>query len=51
VKEVVLPDGSRRRVPEYEDCRQAAERHKVPLREVYEAVLFSVRKLLPIHEA
>ncbi len=51
VKEVVLPDGSRRRVPEYEDCRQAAERHKVPLREVYEAVLFNVRKLLPIHEA
>jgi len=29
------------RAPEYEDCRKLAEKAKVPLRRIYEAVLAS----------
>jgi uncharacterized protein (TIGR00299 family) protein len=38
VKVAVLPDGSHRAAPEYEDCRRVAERFGVPLWEVYRAV-------------
>ncbi|MFA5873538.1 MAG: nickel pincer cofactor biosynthesis protein LarC [Anaerolineales bacterium] len=39
VKVAHLEDGTTKRAPEYEDCRQAAEVHGVPLRVVYEAAL------------
>jgi len=39
VKVARLPDGSSKRAPEYEDCKQAAQTHNVPLRVVYEAAL------------
>jgi uncharacterized protein (TIGR00299 family) protein len=39
VKVARLPDGSTKLAPEYEDCKQAAQTHNVPLREVYDAVL------------
>jgi uncharacterized protein (TIGR00299 family) protein len=39
VKVAQLPDGTTKRAPEYEDCKQAAEAHGVPLRVVYEAAL------------
>lgn len=41
VKIAHLPDGTTKRAPEYEDCKQAAESHNVPLRVVYEAALES----------
>ncbi|HOU12136.1 MAG TPA: nickel pincer cofactor biosynthesis protein LarC [Anaerolineae bacterium] len=37
VKVAELPDGTTKRAPEYEDCRQLAAQHGVPLREVYRA--------------
>jgi pyridinium-3,5-bisthiocarboxylic acid mononucleotide nickel chelatase len=39
VKAARLPDGSTKRAPEYEDCKQAAQAHNVPLRVVYAAAL------------
>ncbi len=39
VKVARLPDGDSKRAPEYEDCKQAAQAHHVPLRVVYEAAL------------
>ena len=39
VKVAHLPDGSTKRAPEYDDCKQAAETHNVPLRVVYAAAL------------
>ena len=39
VKVALLPDGSIKRAPEYEDCKQAAQTHDVPLRVVYEEAL------------
>jgi len=39
VKVAHLPDGSTKRAPEYEDCKQAAQSHQVPLRVVYAAAL------------
>jgi len=39
VKVARLPDGTTKRAPEYEDCRQAAERAGVPLRVIYESAL------------
>jgi uncharacterized protein (TIGR00299 family) protein len=39
VKVAHLQDGSTKCAPEYEDCRQAAEAHGVPLRVTYEAAL------------
>ncbi len=39
VKVALLPDGSIKRAPEYEDCKQAAKAHNIPLRAVYEAAL------------
>lgn len=38
-KRVQNPDGGVRVAPEYEACREIARRHRLPLREVYEAVL------------
>ena len=43
VKVALLPDGSAKRAPEYEDCKQAAQAHHVPLRVVYEAALGQTR--------
>ncbi len=37
-KQVVLPDGRRRIVPEYEACKAVAAAHDIPLREVYDLV-------------
>jgi len=39
VKIADLPGGGTRAAPEYEDCRQAAEAHRVPLREVRDAAM------------
>jgi hypothetical protein len=39
VKVARLPDGTSKRAPEYEDCKQAAQAHHVPLRVVYAAAL------------
>ncbi|MFH1523983.1 MAG: nickel pincer cofactor biosynthesis protein LarC [Chloroflexota bacterium] len=39
VKVARLPDGTTKRSPEYEDCKQAADAHNVPLRVVYAAAL------------
>jgi len=39
VKVARLPDGTSKRAPEYEDCKNAAETHGVPLRTVYAAAL------------
>ncbi|MFO7839053.1 MAG: nickel pincer cofactor biosynthesis protein LarC [Desulfosalsimonadaceae bacterium] len=38
-KQVTLPDGRTRIVPEYESCRKVAKEANMPLREVYELVL------------
>lgn len=39
VKVALLPDGTTKRAPEYEDCKRAAESNGVPLHVVYEAAL------------
>jgi pyridinium-3,5-bisthiocarboxylic acid mononucleotide nickel chelatase len=39
VKVARLPDGSTKRAPEYEDCKQAAQARHIPLRVVYAAAL------------
>jgi uncharacterized protein (TIGR00299 family) protein len=36
-KRAVLPDGSTRFFPEYEDCRRLAQAHKIPLQQVMDA--------------
>ncbi len=41
VKLVHLPGGGSKAAPEYEDCRQAAQAHGVPLRLVYEAAMLA----------
>jgi uncharacterized protein (TIGR00299 family) protein len=41
VKVACLPDGTTKRAPEYEDCKQAAAAHQVPLRTVYISALRS----------
>ena len=41
VKIGLLPDGSIKRSPEYEDCKRLAQERGVPLRQVYEAALGS----------
>lgn len=38
VKEIELPDGGRRLVPEYESCREIAERTGTPILNVYDAL-------------
>lgn len=43
VKRVVLPEGSRRLVPEYEACRSIAEERGIPIRDIYSWV-FSQNK-------
>lgn len=43
VKIARLPNGDRKLAPEYEDCKRAAEAHRVPLRMVYEAVCKAVQ--------
>ena len=39
VKAVQTPNGKTRTIPEYEDCRSAAERLTLPLQDVYRAAL------------
>jgi len=39
IKIVQFSGKKERRAPEYEDCRQAAETHRVPLQEVYRVAL------------
>ena len=43
VKSVTLPGGEQRVIPEYEVCRRIAEDQGMPLRKVYEDILFSTR--------
>ena len=38
-KKVLTPDGTKI-YPEYEDCREVAEKHNIPLDRVYREVLF-----------
>jgi pyridinium-3,5-bisthiocarboxylic acid mononucleotide nickel chelatase len=44
VKCVTLPDGEQRVIPEYEACRRMALDHGVPIRKVYEKILFLARE-------
>ena len=44
VKCVSLPGGEQRVIPEYEACRRIARDHRMPIRQVYEEILFSVRQ-------
>jgi uncharacterized protein (TIGR00299 family) protein len=44
VKSVTLPDGEQRVIPEYEACRRIAEDHAIPIRKVYEEILFLARQ-------
>ncbi|MDQ7065827.1 MAG: nickel pincer cofactor biosynthesis protein LarC [candidate division KSB1 bacterium] len=37
-KQITLPDGRIRRVPEYESCREIAEEQGLPLKEVYDYI-------------
>lgn len=39
IKEALTPSGRRRRKPEYDDCRAAAQKSKKPLEEVYREAL------------
>lgn len=39
LKVATLPDGTQRAAPEFEDCRQLAEDHALPLQAVYQAAL------------
>ncbi len=43
VKIARLPNGDLKIAPEYEDCKRAAEAHRVPLRTVYEAACKAVQ--------
>ncbi len=45
VKVARLPDGSRRAVPEFDDCRLLAEEHRLPLMLVYTAALRAAHEL------
>lgn len=44
VKAVAMPDGKRRLVPEYEECRRIAKERNLPLRSIYEEVLTAGRQ-------
>jgi uncharacterized protein (TIGR00299 family) protein len=44
LKIALLPDGSAKAAPEYEDCRRLAEQHGVPLREVHRAAEEALEK-------
>ncbi|MFH1982595.1 MAG: nickel pincer cofactor biosynthesis protein LarC [Pseudomonadota bacterium] len=44
VKEVVAIDGSLRRIPEYEFCRQIARARQIPIRIVYETITANLLK-------
>ena len=46
VKVAVNPQGNYVFAPEYDGCQRAARRHKVPLRQVYEEVIFSAKQEL-----
>jgi pyridinium-3,5-bisthiocarboxylic acid mononucleotide nickel chelatase len=42
VKEIVLPGGNKKIVPEYEDCRRIAETENIALREVQEQLMLEL---------
>lgn len=44
VKVAELDDGKVKSAPEYEDCRELAQTHGVPLREVYQAAIEAARR-------
>lgn len=44
VKEVVLPDGTTRAMPEYDDCRRIAREHGLAVGRVHEAVLVAASR-------
>ena len=43
VKCALMPDGTERVIPEYEECRRLAEERSIPLRRVYEDVVMLAR--------
>lgn len=45
VKCVLLPDGERRVIPEYEACRRIAEDFRMPIRKVYDEIVWHARKV------
>jgi pyridinium-3,5-bisthiocarboxylic acid mononucleotide nickel chelatase len=44
VKEIEMPSGKTRIIPEYDDCRKIAETRKMPLKEVQEVLLFQLNQ-------
>jgi pyridinium-3,5-bisthiocarboxylic acid mononucleotide nickel chelatase len=44
VKRVFLPGGEQRLAPEYESCKRLAKEKQVPIREIYEEILFLARQ-------
>ena len=44
VKEVVLPDGTTRAMPEYDDCRRIAREHGLAVGRVHETVLVAASR-------
>jgi pyridinium-3,5-bisthiocarboxylic acid mononucleotide nickel chelatase len=47
VKCVTLPGGELRVIPEYEACRRLARDHQMPIRKIYEEILFVARQAWP----
>ena len=51
VKEITMPSGEKKIVPEYDECKRIAEREKISLKEVQESLLRELNqneKFLPI---
>jgi len=48
VKCVLLPDGERRVIPEYEACRRIAEDFRMPIRKVYDEIVFYSSSFHPL---
>jgi uncharacterized protein (DUF111 family) len=44
VKEIEMPSGKKRMIPEYDDCRKIAEIRNMPLKEVHEILLFQLNQ-------
>jgi pyridinium-3,5-bisthiocarboxylic acid mononucleotide nickel chelatase len=39
VKEIIMPSGKKKIIPEYDDCKKIADKEKLPLKEVQEKLL------------